>query len=67
MRKTTPTIDSLRARELVAKLGMSRSYASEITRRLRTPSLALAVQIENTFGIPAAAWLADQPRPQAPD
>lgn len=67
MKSATPTVDSIRAADLVDRLGVSRSYAFELTKRLRTPSLALAVQIENAFGIPAAAWLADQPRPQAPD
>lgn len=55
----TPTlgISDLQASELVARLGLSRSYAFELLKRLKTPSLDVAVRIEQEFGVPASAWL----------
>lgn len=56
MAKRTPTISTLQASELVSKLGLSRSYAFELLKRQKTPSLDVAVRIEREFGVPAAAW-----------
>lgn len=39
------------------RLGISRSYASELLKRIKTPSLEVAVRVEQEFGVPAAAWL----------
>ena len=50
-------ISDLQASELVSKFGLSRSYAFELIKRVKTPSLELAVKIENEFGIPASAWI----------
>ena len=59
MTKPTKRIADLSATDLVAKLGVSRRYASELLRRLKTPSLEVAVRIEREFGVPASAWLED--------
>lgn len=56
MPKRPPTISTLQASELVSKLGLSRSYAFELIKRHKTPSLDVAVRIEQEFGVPAAAW-----------
>lgn len=66
MSKPAPKISELQAGELVAKLGLSRSYASELLNRQKTPSLDVAVKIEREFGVPASAWLdAAEHRPAA--
>lgn len=57
MAKPIPAISDLQATDLVAKLGLSRSYAFELVKRLKTPSLDVAVRIEQEFGVPASAWL----------
>lgn len=44
------------ARRLIA-IGVSRPYASQLARGLRTPSLALAQRIERSLGIPASSWV----------
>ena len=36
---------------------MSRSYASELVKRKKTPSLEVAARIEREFGVPMADWL----------
>lgn len=59
MSKAPREIANLRASELVAKLGLSRSYAFELLKRQKTPSLEIAVRIEREFGVPASAWLQD--------
>ena len=59
MTKPTKRIADLSATDLVVKLGVSRSYASELLRRLKTPSLEMAVRIEVEFGVPASAWMQD--------
>lgn len=51
-------ISDLQASDLVARLGLSRSYAFELVQRTKTPSLEVAVRIEKEFGVPASAWLA---------
>lgn len=51
------TISDLQASDLVAKVGLSRSYAFELLKRVKTPSLDVAVRIEQEFGVPASAWL----------
>jgi transcriptional regulator with XRE-family HTH domain len=60
MSKTDPAISDLKASDLVDRCGLSRSYASELVNRLKTPSLEVAVKIEQEFGVPAATWLTDQ-------
>lgn len=57
MRKSQLEISDLQASDLVAKLGLSRSYAFELLKRVKTPSLEVAVKIEQEFGVPAAAWM----------
>jgi plasmid maintenance system antidote protein VapI len=58
---TEPTaIEALQASDLVAKIGLSRSYAFELLKGQKTPSLDVAVRIEQEFGIPAAAWVCRQ-------
>lgn len=56
--KKRATIADLTPAALVSKLGLSRSYAYELVNRVKTPSLEIAVRIENAFGVPAAAWMA---------
>ncbi|MDP1875663.1 MAG: helix-turn-helix transcriptional regulator [Phenylobacterium sp.] len=36
---------------------MSRSYASELVKRKKTPSLEMAARIEREFGVPLSAWI----------
>lgn len=50
------------------KLGVSRSYLSDILNGNKTPSLELAVKIERATGgvILAASWIPD-PSPSQPD
>jgi plasmid maintenance system antidote protein VapI len=60
MAKSSSEISDLQAGELVAKLGLSRSYAFELLKRVKTPSLEVAVRIEQEFGVPAAAWMTNQ-------
>lgn len=50
-------VSDLRPGELVSRLGMSRSYASELVKRKKTPSLEVAARIEREFGVPMADWL----------
>lgn len=57
MSNPTPDVCDLRPTELVAKLGMSRSYASELVKRKKTPSLEMAARIEREFGVPLSAWI----------
>ena len=57
MSKAAAAISDLQASDLVAKLGLSRSYAFELLKRIKTPSLDVAVRIEQEFGVPASAWL----------
>lgn len=59
MKRPTKKITDLNAAELVDRLGVSRSYASELLRRLKRPSLDVAVRIEREFGVPASAWMQD--------
>jgi plasmid maintenance system antidote protein VapI len=56
MQNTILEIDDLRAGDLVGRIGVSRSYASELLSGKRTPSLGLAVKIEREFGISPSAW-----------
>lgn len=57
MTKSAPVISDLQATELVSRLGLSRSYVSELLKGIKTPSLDVAVKIEREFGVPASAWL----------
>lgn len=57
MRKRATLISDLKPSDLVAKIGLSRSYAFELVNRRKTPSLDIAVRIEQEFGVPAAAWV----------
>lgn len=59
MSENPPAISELQASELVARLGLSRSYAFELLKGLKTPSLDVAVRIEREFGVPASAWIGD--------
>ncbi|MBS0363699.1 MAG: helix-turn-helix transcriptional regulator [Proteobacteria bacterium] len=55
---TTPDpVAELSAQALVERLQLSKSYASELIRRVRTPSLELACRIEAEFGVPPKCWL----------
>ena len=38
------------------RLGISEGHLSDLLRGRRTPSLALAIRIEQAYGIPASAW-----------
>lgn len=45
----------------MSRLGISRSYASELLttrRKPKQPSLELATRIEREFGVSATAWVA---------
>lgn len=53
MRKT---LTSLKASDL-QRIGVSKPYAHQLVARDRTPSLELAVRIEQELGIPPKAWL----------
>ena len=55
MAKRVPEISDLSTADLV-KLGLSRSYAFELLKRGKKPSLGVAVRIEQQFGVPASAW-----------
>lgn len=57
MTKRASAIADLKAPELVSRLGISRSYASELLKGSKTPSLDVAVRIEQEFGVPASAWI----------
>lgn len=60
MAKQPTSISTLQASALVAKLGLSRSYAFELIKRQKTPSLDVAVRIEQEFGVPASAWVEER-------
>jgi transcriptional regulator with XRE-family HTH domain len=45
------------ARSLTEQLGVSASFASELARNKRKPSLELAVKIEDVLSIPARWWI----------
>lgn len=47
---------SLKASDL-QRIGVSKPYAHQLISGLRTPSLKLALQIEEEFGVPPRAWL----------
>jgi transcriptional regulator with XRE-family HTH domain len=63
MSKPTPQISDLKADALRERFSLSRSYAFQLAKHEKVPSLELAVRIEEEFGVPAAAWL--QPRKDA--
>jgi transcriptional regulator with XRE-family HTH domain len=44
------------ARALREKVGVSTGYASDLALRRRTPSLALALKIEELIGVPVNSW-----------
>jgi transcriptional regulator with XRE-family HTH domain len=58
-------IKSLKPSQVANKLGLSRSYASELISGVKAgdggapkvPSLKVAVEIEDEFGVPVRAWL----------
>jgi len=58
MAKPRIQISDLRPADLVDKIGISRSYASELLSRGKSPSLDIAVKIEAAFGIAPSLWLA---------
>ena len=41
--------------------GVSRPYAIQLSKGDRTPSLKLAIQLQDRLGIPANAWRAGSP------
>jgi transcriptional regulator with XRE-family HTH domain len=45
------------ARDLIDKVGLKRSYASQLARGLKKPSLELAVRIETIMGIAPSRWV----------
>lgn len=51
------TIADLRVKELHADLGMAVGHASEILTGKKSPSLRLAVRLEDAYGIKPRAWL----------
>ena len=57
MKSPSRTIASLRPTEVARTVKVSVSHASEVLSGRKSPSLALAVQIERAFGIPPSAWL----------
>lgn len=57
MAKRTPKIEDLKPSDLVTRMGVSRSFASQILSGHRKPSLEMAVRIENEMGIPVADWV----------
>lgn len=54
--------------KVAARLGISRSYLSEIASGAKKPSLDVAVRIERETGgaVPATSWI-DLPPPGAPE
>ena len=56
MAKRKRTIADLTVKELVTA-GVSMSYAYDLLKGNRTPSLPVALRLEDRFGIPARAWL----------
>jgi transcriptional regulator with XRE-family HTH domain len=52
------------AKQLRDKLGLSKSYASELTSGQRRPSLDLAFRIEREFGVPVSHWAPDTATPE---
>jgi len=57
-------ITDLRPADLARQLGISRSYAHELLKGDKHPSLTLAAQIEREFGVPVSQWVARLPAPQ---
>lgn len=53
---SSTSIADLKASELQARFNLSKGYASDLVNRKRRPSLELAVQIQEAFGVPPAAW-----------
>jgi plasmid maintenance system antidote protein VapI len=51
------TISDLRVKHLHADLGMAVGHASEILTGKKSPSLRLAVRLEDAYGIKPRAWL----------
>lgn len=58
MRKQSVAIDQLKAAEVARRLGLSRSYAHELIKGAKTPSLEVAAKIEREFSVPLSAWAA---------
>lgn len=50
-------IVDLKAADIANKLGISRSYAFELIKGHKTPSLEVAAKIEREFGVPVSAWV----------
>ena len=57
-------IADLKATDVAKRLGLSRSYAHELIKGQKTPSLVVAAQIEREFGVPVAAWVSRLPNDQ---
>jgi transcriptional regulator with XRE-family HTH domain len=49
-------ISTIKAADLVARVGISRVYAHQLLAGGKTPSLEKAVAIEREVGIPVTAW-----------
>jgi hypothetical protein len=54
------------ARDLIDKVGLKRSYASQLANRQKTPALPLAVKIERILDIPPSFWVTDEAVASAP-
>ncbi len=50
-------ISDIKPAALHRGLGINRTYAWELVKGVKTPSLELAVRIERQFGVPVAAWI----------
>jgi transcriptional regulator with XRE-family HTH domain len=49
-------IADLKAADVAKRLGLSRSYAHDLIKGNKHPSLSVAAQIEREFNVPVAAW-----------
>ena len=52
----TKHLSELKAIDL-QRIGVSKPYAHQLLAGTRTPSLKLAVQVEDEFGVPPRAWV----------
>lgn len=55
--QSSAVIADLKPTDIARRLGLSRSYAFDLIKGHKTPSLDVAVKIEREFGIPASAWI----------
>lgn len=57
-------ITDLKPSDIARRLSISRSYAHELIKGTKHPSLALAAQIEREFGVMVSEWVARLPASQ---